>query len=612
MASRSQTRDGRRYAFTFGDDPDIQPFSYGCSYTLPNGPLSQETHSVAGLSLLQAVLGLSGPPEPLALFARPGADAMVTVRKVVDPVTLDAPITDLQLSVTVDFVRRTSNHVRLRVASEEGGLVGVSQADITGRGDGRGSFTRTYTRGNQLTLTAQPVYGSLQFERWVDAVGRVLGTAPTLSLGMTSDRDVRAIYRRAQNDPPPSPPSPSDTDGDQLPDAWEARFGLSASNATGSDGAVGDPDGDGVNNAQELAAGTHPRGFYRRYLAEGALNQFFDVWLALVNAGADTAHLQLRLLQSDGTVVTMVEDLAPRTRRTIGRDELSARLTSADFATVAESDQPIALDRTMTWDASGYGSHAETAVESASTTWYLAEGSTSGDFSLFYLLENPAGTPATATVRFLRPFGQAPIEQSYTLPANSRTTIPVDDVDARLANTDVSAAIAASAPIIVERAMYKGAGFAAGHESAGVTEPSTRWFLAEGATGPFFDLFILLANPSGRAADVRVDYLLSTGATYSKQYTVPAEGRFTIWVDDEVIPNGSGQRPLDNVAVSTTVTSLNDTPIIVERSMWWPGPGLAADFWTEAHNSPGVTKTGRRWALAEGEVGGPSTRRRTS
>ena len=37
--------------------------------------------------------------------------------------------------------------------------------------------------------------------------------------------------------------------------------------------------------------------------------------------------------------------------------------------------------------------------------------------------------------------------------------------------------------------------FNAGHESAAVRFADTQWFLAEGATGPFFDLFILLANP---------------------------------------------------------------------------------------------------------------------
>ena len=57
-------------------------------------------------------------------------------------------------------------------------------------------------------------------------------------------------------------------------------------------------------------------------------------------------------------------------------------------------------------------------------------------------------------------------------------------------------------PIIVERAMYRsnqGRTFNAGHESTGVTAPATDWFLAEGATGAFFDMFVLIANPTSTA-----------------------------------------------------------------------------------------------------------------
>jgi hypothetical protein len=63
----------------------------------------------------------------------------------------------------------------------------------------------------------------------------------------------------------------------------------------------------------------------------------------------------------------------------------------------------------------------------------------------------------------------------------------------------VSGVIASTQPIIVERAMYldrPGQPFAAGHESAAVTAPSTNWFLAEGATGSFFEMFVLIANPN--------------------------------------------------------------------------------------------------------------------
>lgn len=45
--------------------------------------------------------------------------------------------------------------------------------------------------------------------------------------------------------------------------------------------------------AEELAAGTHPRGMVTRYLAEGAQNAFFDTRLALLNYGSTPAHVLL-------------------------------------------------------------------------------------------------------------------------------------------------------------------------------------------------------------------------------------------------------------------------------------------------------------------------------
>jgi hypothetical protein len=393
-----------------------------------------------------------------------------------------------------------------------------------------------------------------------------------------------------------------DRDGDGLDDRWEVAVGLDYTSSAGADGATGDPDGDGQTNLQEQTSGSHPRGTSRQFLAEGAQNQFFKTRLGIANPGTTAATAVVRFDGDGGASSAVTVHVPAGAKRTLFVDDIAP--PSASFSIEVESSAPLVSDRTMSWDATEYGAHAERAGAAPATTWFLAEGSTGG-FGLFYLLQNPGDTAAAATVRYLRPTPLAPIDRVYTLPPHSRTTVPVNTQAPELAGTDVSASITSTQPILVERAMYRTVGgqvFAAGHASAGVTAAATSWFLAEGATGPFFDMFVLLANPNTSAANVEIRYLLTGGTVLTKTYTVAPESRRTVYVDEEDFP-GLG-RALDNVAVSCAITSTNAVPIVVERAMWFPGPTISPNFWTEAHNSPGVTTTARRWVLADAESGG--------
>jgi hypothetical protein len=354
--------------------------------------------------------------------------------------------------------------------------------------------------------------------------------------------------------------------------------------------------------AVSQAGSATPTGPGTVYLAEGATGDFFDTEIALLNPGNTAADVTLRYLRASGDPVTETRTIPPLRRATVWPEAL---LGPAEFATLVESSQRLVVDRTMAWDTRGYGGHAETAVAAPALTWYLAEGATHSGFALFYLIQNPNAVEAQVEVRYLRPAPAPVVVKPYAVPPHSRFNIWVNREGPELANTDVSAVVRVldDQPVIVERAMYldaPGHAFNAGHESAGVTQPALTWFLAEGATGPYFDLFVLLANPNPTPADVRVTYLLPDGTTYTKTTTVDANARANLWVDYET-PDGTTGTPLADTAVSTTVTVTNDVPIIVERAMWWPGsPGP----WHEAHNSPGATATGTVWALAAGEEGG--------
>ncbi|MGE3844227.1 MAG: hypothetical protein AB7I50_21860 [Vicinamibacterales bacterium] len=200
-------------------------------------------------------------------------------------------------------------------------------------------------------------------------------------------------------------------------------------------------------------------------------------------------------------------------------------------------------------------------------------------------------------ITYLLPSPREPVIRSIDVPARARLTLWVNR-DPALTDVDVSARLLSDRPIVAERAMYRdtpGGVLGAGHVSAGIAAPSTQWFLAEGATGSFFDLFVLIANPSDADATVDVTYLLPSGPPVEKTYRVGARTRFNLWVDAE-------DTRLHNTAVSTIVASTNGVPVVVERAMWWPGPTAAT--WMEAHAASAHSTTGRRWAVAEGEVGG--------
>jgi hypothetical protein len=335
-------------------------------------------------------------------------------------------------------------------------------------------------------------------------------------------------------------------------------------------------------------------GVFRRYLAEGIESNDMSTRLAIANAQTVDAHVTLTFQTSTGAATELAVDVPARSRRTVDLGTVPA-LAGQSFSTRLESDQPVALDRLVSWDARGLAASLESAVDQPATSWFFAEGSTIDPLELFYLVQNPGTAPARIEVRYLLPNGLAPVVRTHTVAAGSRATIWVDREDAALATTDVAAHITSidGAPIVVERSLYiREAGSTTprgGDTSVGVTAPATWWFL-EGATGEY-TMRLLLANPGNEAAQVRATFQRQGGRSVVRSYAMAPNSRQTVDVA-AVHPS------LANTALGITLES--SAPIVAERTKWWGTNGTLDD----AVSGSGTTSGGARWILAEGELGG--------
>ena len=281
------------------------------------------------------------------------------------------------------------------------------------------------------------------------------------------------------------------------------------------------------------------------YLAEGATGTFFDLDLLLANPNPTPVNITATFLKPLGQGTVVQHYTLPATSRTTIDVEAIAGLENAEVSTIvtAPAATPIVVERTMRWNDTGYGAHTDKASPSTSTKWYFAEGS-QGFFFTYLLLANPHNAANQATVKYLRE-NASTVTRQYNLDPLERFTVDVG-ADAELVNQSFGMEVSFTLPGIAERAMYFGLDplWVGGHESVGVTLPSRNWFLAEGATGPFFETFVLFANPTANDAEVDVRYLPASGAPVARTYEVPAGQRLTVNVEGE-------DATLANAAVAT-------------------------------------------------------------
>ncbi len=154
--------------------------------------------SDAWLSFTKALLGSDFNDKELLTFVRPAADGHLRIRR--HDTTPDASVkfSKLILSVKVDFTRSRAGRALLNVRAQGAyPYIICSTEDLGHRKDGIGSFTRIYSAGDRVQLTAPTRSGNSRFVEWRDGAGHAVAN-PTLSLTLGTSQTARAVYRPLQ------------------------------------------------------------------------------------------------------------------------------------------------------------------------------------------------------------------------------------------------------------------------------------------------------------------------------------------------------------------------------------------------------------------------------
>ena len=216
---------------------------------------------------------------------------------------------------------------------------------------------------------------------------------------------------------------------------------------------------------------------------------------------------------------------------------------------------------------------------------YLAEGVETDQMRTQLALANPQQTDAHATLTFETSTG-AQTQLAVDVPARSRRTVDLSTVP-ELAGASFSTLLESDGELALDRLISFGArGSAASLETA-VAQPSPTWYFAEGSTVDPQELFYLVQNPGATEARVRIRYLLPDGRSPVVRTQIVAPGsRATIWVDRE-------SPALASTDVAAEITSVDGTPIVVERSSYVRQDGSTA--LRGGDSSAGVTAPATRW-----------------
>ena len=255
----------------------------------------------------------------------------------------------------------------------------------------------------------------------------------------------------------------------------------------------------------------------RWYLATGATGGSFQERVSILNPSATLiAHVQLQLLTPVGQRSrTVTVTVYPHTNYVANINSL---LPNHNVSVAAIADQPVVVERSLTFGRGGAGLTTRLGVTNAAANWLFTDATTENNVHTIFTVENPGDGGALVTASYSSQSGGSLGSATVYVAPRSRAAI---DVARTVRGGGIAVAVTSNANVVVERAEYIGAPdtATAGSDVFGRNGTSTRALFPGGNTNGR-DEALILYNPSAVTAPVTAVFYGQTGQTVTQRLTL--------------------------------------------------------------------------------------------
>ncbi|MER3396143.1 MAG: hypothetical protein C4318_08620 [Acidimicrobiia bacterium] len=317
----------------------------------------------------------------------------------------------------------------------------------------------------------------------------------------------------------------------------------------------------------------------------------FDEWILLLNPNSSPTAATLSIQRAGQSPAEFRYDLPPNSRSSVRLNDLAP---PGEIAVKVTSDLPIAAERAMYFGYRGWlGGHSSEGIKQPRTSWFLAEGYETDEFDTYIEVFNPQTSSTNVRFTLMRDDGYTQTV-SVAIGPNWRYTLAPSTVTG-FSFAAFSTSVEADIPVVVERSTYfryrspvSGEQRDGGAAAPALAQTSKEWHFAEGYSGPGFDTWVLLQNPTTTRAAVDVSFFVE-GST-PKVTTVGVAPRSRATLLASTVPGVSG--------TSYAITLRSNVPIAAERAEYFNYHGITDGSVAEPTPAPRT-----KWYLTEGYSG---------